>query len=101
MNILALHPVLEVLNLNECCIIGKVIDNPELDFIYRGVNFSIAYFFVELSNSNIVKVFGYDEMADYIYKNVKENSIVCITGELRDKGKSIQIEIKEMDIMKS
>ena len=48
---------------------------------------------IELSNKSIIKVKGYDEIADYVYSNIKNGDIIIISGELRIED---IIEMKEI-----
>ena len=64
--------------MNRCFIVGKVINNPEFDFLYMEKRISISYFCLKLNDDNIIKIFGYDENADYIYRNIKSGETVII-----------------------
>ena len=48
---------------------------------------SIAKCRVKLLNNCIVEIYGYDEIADYMYSNFKENKIITIEGKLDSEMK--------------
>lgn len=75
--------------MNLCFISGKVANKIDLKFIYNPVtkslnkrHTSIVLVNLELEDSQIIKLCGYDEMADYIYKNIKQNDIIWIRGSI-------------------
>ena len=82
--------------MNKCFIKAMALEDPEFKFLYMSNRISISYFYVELNDYSIIKVFGYDETADYIYKNIKKGDILIILGELRNNNNNIEIEIKEI-----
>lgn len=86
--------------MNKCFIIGKVLNEPEFDFLYMDSKISISYFWIQLNNSNnIVKIFGYDENADYIYRCVKKGETLIIDGQIRCENKNIEIEANRIEKM--
>ena len=66
--------------MNLCFFIGKVCSNINFEFILNSKDISVCIFDIELSNGSIIKVKGYNEIADYCYINLKENIIVSIEG---------------------
>ena len=81
--------------MNICFLLGKVVDDVEFKFIYNSKNISISIFKLMLSNKSIVECEAYDEIADYIYRNIKRDDLIFIEGSIKDK--SIQIyEIKNI-----
>ena len=53
---------------------------------------SIAKCEIMLPNKSIVKIYGYDKIADFMYKNLKENDYILIEGRL-DVNIRIEVEI--------
>ena len=80
--------------MNICILIGKICSNVQFDFILNGKNISIVRFNLKLSNGSIIKIKGYNEMADYCYRNLKEGDVVLIEGMLNSK---IEIILKEIN----
>ena len=72
--------------MNICIISGKIISEVEFEFIINNKNKSIAYFDIELSNKNIVKIKAYDEIADYCYWKFEKGEIIYIQGFLKGTG---------------
>ena len=71
--------------MNRCFFIGKVYSNIKFDFILKGKNISIVRFYIKLLDGNIIKVKGYDKIADYCYSKLKYGDIVKIEGSLNSK----------------
>ena len=69
--------------MNEVFIIGRIIENIEFDFIYRKSKTSIAKTKVELLNKSIIEIYGYDEIADYMYRNIEKNNVIAVEGKMR------------------
>ena len=76
--------------MNEVFIIAKVIEKVQFHFIYRSHKTAIAQVEVELWNKSRIMLIGYDEMADYIYRNLKEKDILFINGKINSK---MQVEV--------
>ena len=53
---------------------------------------SIAKCEIMLPNKSIVKIYGYDKIADFMYKNLKENDYILIEGKL-DSNMEIEVKI--------
>ena len=81
--------------MNLCILLGKVISEVEFKFIINSKNKSIAYFDLELLNKSIVKVKGYNDKADYIYRKLKKGQNVIIEGKIRE-GRNVEYEKSEI-----
>lgn len=75
--------------MNICFLLGKVVDDIEFKFIYNSKNVSISMFKLMLSNKSIVECEAYDEIADYIYRNIKRDDLIFIEGSIRNKNINI------------
>ena len=91
--------------MNIVIIYGEIMSNIDFRFIYDRFkrnntnketysHTSIAKCKMRLINGSIVNVYGYDNVADYMYRNWKEGINCCITGRL-DSDESV--EIKEVN----
>lgn len=81
--------------MNECFLIGKIIGKIEFEFIINNKSYiSISMFDIMINKENILKVVGYNNIADFCYKTLKRGDIVSIYGNLNSKGK---VEIKEIE----
>ena len=78
--------------MNICSLIGKIISEIEFKFIIQGKNTAIATFQIELENKNIITVKGYNEIADYCYKDLKNNDTIMIQGRLEKEKIEILVE---------
>ena len=72
----------EVVVMNLCFLIGKIISEINFKFVLNSKNISIVYFKIELNNKSIVEVKAYNELADYCYSKLKKNYIIAIQGYL-------------------
>lgn len=81
--------------MNLVIIYGKVVSKVEFNFIYDRYNTgkelidnvkykhtSLARCEVELLNGSIVEIYGYDDMADYMYRNLKNGEFVLVEGKI-------------------
>ena len=75
--------------MNICFLLGKVVDDVEFKFIYNSKKVSISIFKLMLSNKSIVECEAYDEIADYIYRNIKRDDLIFIEGTIRNKNINI------------
>lgn len=70
----------------------KVLDKIYVyDLLFKKVS---GYQSIELENKSVVVVKGYNEIADYCYKNLIKDSIVGIQGSLNSNKEIIIIDIK-------
>ena len=69
--------------MNEVFIIGKVITEVKFDFILNSKHISIARFgVITVRDKQEIEIMAYDEMADYVYANLKHEDVVMINGYL-------------------
>ena len=89
--------------MNVVVIYGKIVSKIEFKFIYdrykekdnikeKYKHTSIAKCKIRLENDSIVEVYGYDNIADYMYRYMKENEEVLIEGKI-DGNMKIEIII--------
>ena len=79
--------------MNLCFVIVKIISDIEFKFIINRNNISVAIFELELSNESVIKVKGYNEIADICYQNLIKGEIVTIYGSLNN---GMEIVINEI-----
>ena len=93
--------------MNKVIIYGEIVSRVDFKFIYdrfkndnkqdEKYNYiSVAKSKIKLLNESIVEIYGYDKMADYMYRNLKENNIILLIGRLDGEGK---IETHELFFM--
>lgn len=71
--------------MNICIVYGKIVSEIEFKFIINVKKYySIAIFQIELNNKSIVTVKGYNEIADYCYRNLKIGDNIYIQGRLNN-----------------
>ena len=71
--------------MNICFFIGKIISKINFYFILNSKDISVAIFDIQLLNGGIIKVKGYNEMADYCYSCLEEGMKVQIEGCINNK----------------
>lgn len=79
--------------INRCFIIGKINTNLEYKFIINNKNTAVILFNVELHNKSIVKIKGYNNIADWCYKELKKGSSILIEGYLNKKMEVIILSV--------
>ena len=86
--------------INLCFIKGKVVDKKELKFVYDKNKKSLSKSHIciiklelELEDKQTIYLKAYNEMADFVYKNVNEEDIIMLQGVLRDNI----VEIEEIE----
>ena len=73
--------------MNEVFLSGKVITEIEFKFIINSKRISKVKFSIEtLTDSEIINILAYDEMADYIFRNIKRKDTVVINGYLENNN---------------
>ena len=83
--------------MNIVIIWGKIKEKIEFQFIYnryrkyKTKHISIARAKIQLINKSMVEVYGYDEIADEMYRRLQENKNVCIIGKL-DSNMKIEVQ---------
>ena len=82
--------------MNTCFLIGKIVSDIKFDFMIYSRHTSIVQFYIKDKRKNIIKIVGYDKIADYCYKNVKKNDIVFIEGRMENIEDNTIIKIIEI-----
>lgn len=82
--------------MNTCFLIGKIVSDIKFDFMIYSKYTSIVQFYIKDKRKNIIKIVGYDKIADYCYKNVKKNDIVFIEGRMKNIEDNTIIKIIEI-----
>jgi len=82
--------------MNTCFLIGKIVSDIKFDFMIYSKYTSIVQFYIKDKRKNIIKIVGYDKIADYCYKNVKKNDIVFIEGRMENIEDNTIIKIIEI-----
>lgn len=82
--------------MNKCFFIGKVIEKGDFRFILnkKKKHKSQITGKAQLLDETIINFIGYDEMADYIYRN--EFEYIYMSGSLIELNKNLFIEIEEI-----
>ncbi len=82
--------------MNICFLTGKIVSDIKFDFMIYSRHTSIVQFYIKDKRKNIIKIVGYDKIADYCYKNVKKNDIVFIEGRMENIEDNTIIKIIEI-----
>ena len=71
--------------MNICFLYGKIISDIDFKFIMNNKNkTSISVYKIQLNNKSIVIVKGYNEIANYCYRNLKIGDNIYIQGRLNN-----------------
>ena len=79
--------------MNLCILMGKIISEIEFRFIINSKNKSIVEFEIKTLDNNIVKIYSYNDIADYCYRKLSKNDSILIEGIISQNGK---VEIKQI-----
>ena len=79
--------------MNLCFVRGKIISDVEFQFMIESKSNSICYFKLQLENKSEILVKGYNELADFCYRNLAKEDIVLLQGRLTCKMEMILEEI--------
>ena len=71
--------------MNLCFVMGKIVSDIEFKFIINGKSISVVLFDIQLSNDSIIKIKGYNEIADWCYQKLVKGDIVAIQGYFNNK----------------
>ena len=67
--------------MNEVFLIGKVLTDVEFKFMINSKRIAKARFKIKVIIDNeIINIVAYDEIADYVYKNINTQNMVMING---------------------
>ncbi len=77
--------------MNIVIISGKIVSTIEFKFIYdrygkKSKYTSIASCHLKLDNESIIKIYGYDEMADFMYRKLNLEDITICSGSIDKEG---------------
>lgn len=85
--------------INLCFLSGTVKSEIDLKFIYNAKtkslskkHTSIILIELEIDKEQIVKMYAYDDIADWVYRNIKKGVLVFIQGSIKND----KIEILEI-----
>ena len=70
---------------NICFFVGKICSKIDFQFILNSKDISIVMFDIKLLNGSVIKVKGYNEIADYCYSNLNIDEVVMIEGYINEK----------------
>ena len=82
--------------MNICFLTGKIVSDIKFDFMIYSRHTSIVQFYIKEKRKNIIKIVGYDKIADYCYKNLKKNNIVFIEDIMEKVKDEMVIKINEI-----
>ncbi len=81
--------------MNICFLKGKIISDIEFKFIINNKKYySISIFKIKLDNKSIITVKGYNETADWCYRNLIKNDNIAIYGNLNSEMEIIVQDIE-------
>lgn len=84
--------------MNICFFIGKIISNIDFKFIVNNKKYnSIVIFQIELYNKSVITLKGYNEIADFCYRNLEKNNIIIAVTFLNSKLEGIVEKIENLN----
>ena len=82
--------------MNECFLIGTIINDIEFYFILGKVHDSVVKFQLKLKDKTIISIKAFDEIADYCYSKLNKNDIIFINGQVQTNGEILAINIEKI-----
>ncbi len=84
--------------MNIVILYGKVVSQIDFKFIYNRYNkkntyTSIAQCEVMLENNSIITIYGYDDVADFMYRKLNKNVNILIEGAI---GNNMMIKVESV-----
>ena len=77
--------------INLCFLSGKVINEIDLKFVYNSQkrsldkkHTSIVKIELELQDRQIIQLHAYNEIADYVFRNIKKYDYINVQGKLKN-----------------
>ena len=84
--------------MNICFFIGKIISNIDFKFLVNNKKYnSIVIFQIELYNKSVITLKGYNEIADFCYRNLEKNNIIIAVTFLNSKLEGIVEKIVNLN----
>lgn len=83
--------------MNICFFIGKIISKVNFDFILNSKDISVCIFTIQLLNGSIIKVRGYNEIADYCYSTLKQGMNIQLQGYINNRYEIMLDDIEILD----
>lgn len=83
--------------MNKCYLLGQVCNEPLFEFLYDSYNISISSFTLKIVDNNFLQIIGYDDIADYVYRNVHSDENLLIEGHLHSINNNLLIEIVSIE----
>ena len=84
--------------INLCFLSGTVKNEIDLEFVYNPntkslskMHTSIAWINLEIDKEQIVRCYAYDEIADWVYQNLKKGDNIYIQGKVGNMKVEISI----------
>ena len=81
--------------MNICFFIGKIISDIDFKFMVNDKkNIAIAIFKLKVDDNCILKIKGYNQLADLCYRKLSINNYIILQGELNSKMELILYSIE-------
>lgn len=71
--------------MNKCFLFGNLESDINFSFTLKKKPISIATFYLKLLNNTIIKIYTFDENADFCYRKLRKNQYVFLEGKLNSE----------------
>ena len=93
--------------INLCFLSGKVINKIDLKFVYNREkrsldkkHISITKIELELQDGQVIQLHAYNEMADYVFRNINQGDYITVQGKVKNTYVEIkQIHTKQLKVL--
>lgn len=79
--------------MNKCFMLGYLVSEVKFSFTLKKNPISVAKFDLKLSNNSIIKVYSFNEDADFCYRALKIGDYVYIEGRINTEHHLISEQI--------
>ena len=85
--------------MNSCFLIGKISSKIKFNFVigskssFKKEKISIVEFEIKLLDGSLIKIIGYNEIADLCYRQLEKGDMICVYGKINT---NMEIVIKEI-----
>ena len=72
--------------MNRCFLLGQLEDDVKFSFTLKKNPISIARFYIKLLNNSSVKIYCFNENADFCYRRLRRGDCIFLQGQINSQG---------------
>lgn len=83
--------------MNKCFLIGTIISDIKFSFTLNKKIVSMTIFYIKLLNQSIIKVYAFDDNADYCYRKLEKDMSVFIEGKIISFDNELVVAVENIN----